>query len=65
MTRVASGRRTILEHAGPHHPGPGLGRTEEGQNAAGPQMASSAGSRVSPATSISAIAMASGAASPE
>jgi hypothetical protein len=39
--------------------------TEDGQNATGPQIASSAGSRVSPAISISAIAMASGAARPE
>jgi hypothetical protein len=66
MTSVASGRRTIREQAGPHHPGrPVPGRTEDGQNATGPQIASSAGSRVSPATSISPMAMASGAASPE
>src|SRR5512142_3042372 len=66
MTSVASGRRTILEQAGPHHPArPVPGRTEDGQNAAGPQIASRAGSRVSPATSISPIAMASGAASTE
>ena len=66
MTRVSTGRRTIREQVGPHHPGrPAPGRTEEGQNATGPQIASSAGSRVSPATSISPIAMASGTASPE
>ena len=66
MTSVASGRRTIREQVGPHHPArPAPGPTEEGQNATGPQIASSAGSRVSPAMSISPIAMASGAASPE
>jgi hypothetical protein len=65
MISVATGRRTIREQAGPHHPGrPPPGRTEDGQNATGPQIASSAGSRVSPATSIRAIAIASGAASP-
>ena len=66
MTSVASGRRTIRAQAGPHHPARGApGRTEDGQNATGPQIASRAGSRVSPAMSISPIAMASGAASPE
>src|SRR6202020_3072015 len=56
----------IRAQAGPHHPDRPLpGRTEDGQNATGPQMASSAGSRLSPAMSIRAIAMDSGAASPE
>jgi hypothetical protein len=66
MASVASGRRTIREQVGPHHPAclaPGL--TEDGQNATGPQIASSAGNRVSPAMSISPMAIASGAASPE
>ena len=64
--RVTAGRRTIRAHTGPHQPGrPAPGRTEDGQNATGPAMASSAGSKVSPAASISAMAMASGAARPE
>ncbi len=63
---VITGRRTIRAQAGPHHPDRPLpGRTEDGQNAAGPQMASSAGSRLRPAMSIRPIAMDSGAASPE
>ena len=63
---MAIGLRTIRAQAGPHHPArPVPGRTEDGQNATGPKMASSAGSKVSPAMSISPIAMASGAARPE
>ena len=65
-TRVTKGRRTIRAQAGPHQPArPAPGLTDDGQNATGPKIASSAGSRVSPARSISAIAMASGAARPE
>ncbi len=63
---MAAGRCTIRAQAGPHQPArPPPGLTEDGQNATGPKMASSAGSRVSPAISISPIAMASGAARPE
>jgi hypothetical protein len=63
---VIAGRPTIRAQAGPHHPDRPLpGRTEDGQNATAPQMASSAGSRLSPAMSIRVIAMDSGAASPE
>jgi hypothetical protein len=64
--RVSTGRRTIRAQTRPHHPArPAPGLTEEGQKAAGPTIASRAGSSVSPAMSISPIAIDSGAASPE
>src|SRR5581483_733068 len=63
---TSTGRRTSCPHARPHKAGrTAPGRTDDGQNAAAPRTASSAGSSVSQATSISPMPIDSGAARPE